>query len=338
MRDYTQVQVLRGAVHIVNPRAGRLSLSEAELELPPDVSSFLGGHVTQGLGDPQASAARFVVSETGRAGDLCRQLLRAGEDFTSMSSALAQLLYSSSLGDNRISDGTLCVVLCRAERRRFVSLLKLEPSDAYRTDETDVDGLRRISLALAPDILPSVRERIQKAAFVRTTRGADYHMLLVDRQRAGEVVSRFFVQDFLGAELFLDDVRRTEAFYKAVVNAQNEVSADLTPEEVPLLRRYVNGQVVADHANVPTFVQGLPVRDEIRDRFRERIAAALPDQDFRIDSGITSRLVRYTRYQGDNGLTVRIPAQFHDDLVSMTPPGPDGYWDIRIRTQKWQQG
>ncbi|MGF1467125.1 MAG: nucleoid-associated protein [Sandaracinaceae bacterium] len=336
LRSYADLRVEAAVVHLVNPRVGRLALSQAELALDDGVGDFLRTHVRRGLDDARASAARFLAGSA--AGELCRKMLASRASFVAHSVRLARRLYGSSEDDQRISDGTLAVVRLASDRGRLVALLKLDPLDGYRAVETeDAKGRARIQLVLEPDILPSVRERLQKCAFVRAPEGDDYPMLVVDQQRPGETVSDFFLHRFLEAELVLDAPARTRALYRVLTNAKNEVTAELPSDAAAQLDQYLDGQVVSDRVNVDQLVAGLPVEPRIRDRFRERLDDELPDRDFELDPPTARKFVKQKRFEGDNNLRLTVPSEFYEEMVTEQRPGPDGYWTIRIRTRRWRQ-
>lgn len=338
MRNYTDIRVQRGALHVVAPKGGRLRPTETALDLGDGVGEFLAGHVVGGLADSKAKAAKFIVVGQGRTSELCGRILSSGTQFVERTGQLAQLLYTASEGDERVSDGSFVVLRCRSAEEHFVAMLKLDPSNQYRTvEDEDEQGRRRNRMELETGILPSVRERVLKAAFVRSVGGDEYDMLVLDRQRPGEVVSRFFIQDFLGAEPALDARTRTTTLYKALTNVKNEVAPEMEPVERERLEVYIKGQVAGDHVNIDELVAGLPVEDEVRERFDERIKAALPDREFEVDRDTAVNLLKSRRFTGDNGLRVSVPDQFFRDMVDPQPPGDDGFWTITIRTRHWRE-
>lgn len=338
MRNYTDVRIQNGALHVVAPKGGRLRLSETQLDLGNGVGEFLAGHVVRGLADGKARAANFIVKGANRTSGLCGRIVTSGTKFVERSGQLAQLLYTASEADERVSDGSFAVLRCGSAQEQFVAMLKLDPSDQYRTvEDQDEQGRRRNRMELEGGILPSVRERLLKAVFVRSTRADGYDMLLLDRQRPGEVVSRFFIQDFLGAEPALDAKTRTTTLYKALTNVKNQVAPELEAVVRERLDVYIKGQVAGDHVNVEELVAGLPVEQEVRERFEEKITTDLPDRDFEVDPGTAANLLKSRRFTGDNGLRVSAPDQFFQDMVDSQPPGDDGFWTITVRTRQWRE-
>ncbi len=345
MRDLQKIIAAQGVVHLVAPRSGGLVLSEGELPLVGGVADFLAGHVDQGLRDSQAKAANFAVRGEDRAFGLCDRLLAPQTQILEISQQLATQLYEVMQGDDRVSDGTLAVLLCDATdadgaQQRFVALVKLDPSDAYRTvEDTDAVGRHVLRLEVESDILPTVRERVQKCAFIRAADPAlEYQMLLVDRQR-GPGVARFFVTDFLGAELVLDSAERTTRLYRSLRQARNEVADKLNTGELAALDQVVAGTVVARSVNLDDLVEALPVPEEARQRIDELVSRSLPDREFDLDRDVAQRFVRRRTFEGDNGLRLSVPAEFLEQMIRPADaPSTDPHLRrFIIETRTWKE-
>lgn len=347
MRTYQDIEVNRAVVHIVAPRRGALHTSSAEVELTNGVRDFLAAHVTQGLADPKALAANFKVVGPDRTEGLCRKIIDSGSEFVARSSALAKRLYEASTtpegSDSRVSDGTLVVTRCAAadpsaERVSFVGLLKLDPDDAFRAEEsTDSRGRPVVALVAQSNILPTPRERLQKAAFVRAA-GAEYDALVVDRQRPGEVVSLFFLDGFLGLEHVYDAKERTTKLYRSLVRTFDGVKDELSGPQYARLDQYIQGQVVGGRVSVDAIVERMPARQSIKDQFDSALTQALPDREFDTDSETAQSLVKKRRFRGDNGLLLTVPSLFFQDMVKVKPPTETGgEYTITVRTKEWSE-
>lgn len=347
MRKYTDIAIRRAAVHVVAPKRGVLHQSTAEIDLDDPLRDFLTAHVTQGLADAQALAGRFKVVGTERTEGICRSIISSGTQFVQRSAALAQRLYEASSKpdgtDSRVSDGTLVVARCAATDGAhtnvpFVALLKLDPNDAFRADDgIDAKGQPVVTLVAQPNILPTPRERIQKAAFVR---GPDHEFdaLAVDRQRPGEVVSLFFLDGFLGLEHVYDAKERTTRLYKTLHRTFDRVKDGLSDDQYARLDQYLNGQVVGGRVSVATIIDGMPARQQIKEQFATALDAELPDQEFDTDEATAEKLVKSRRFRGDNGLLLTVPSRFFADMVTtVPPPQKGGEWTITVRTTEWSE-
>lgn len=344
LRRIVEVSVRRAVVHLVAPKRGELSLSDALLPAAPDVFRFLANHVEAGLSDPSAVAAQFVVAGDERTPALVDGILADPESLVRASQALARHLNTVVGADGRISDGALVVALCEGldggSSVQFVSILKLDPGSAYRPVRArQPDGSTLISLERQHGILPTNRERLQKAAFIRADEaGEEYRLLALDRQTATEP-AQFFVARFLGAEDVLDPTQRTLRLYRSLLEARNEVAPQLTAAQLAAFERIVDGTMARTAVNVDELVETLPVPDEARARVETIIGRALPDREFDLDADRAQRLVRKRKFKGDNNLQLSVPSEFYDQMVEVTdvPGSNPPVREVRIRTRRWQE-
>ena len=343
LRNLKGITVRRAIIHQVAPKQGKLVLSERALPLDADVFSFLGAHVQAGLHDPQGKAVRFVVHGADRTADLCDQLLASPDEFVRASQGLARRLNEVSQGDKRISDGALAVLICDATEphdKQFVALLKLDPANGYRPVEvTDQEGKAFIQLELAKDILPSERERLQKAAFVQSeTPDQEFRILALDRQTAPEP-AQFFVGKFLGAEFVLDAEARTERLYRSLIAARNEVGPGLKSGQLIALEKVIEGTMASASVNLDEVMGSLPVPESVRSKVDEIVSAALPDREFDLDSGLGKRLVLRRVFEADNRVRVVVPAEFFDQMINVKDvPNTDPVVRlVTIRTERWEE-
>lgn len=347
MRDYHDITIGRVALHVVAPRAGNLETTDEELDLPlpEEIVEFLTGHVERGLQDAQARAAGFIVPGPERAQGAVDAILAEADALVASSSHLASLLYDASIDDERVSDATLAVAVCTALNRidaeeAFLALVKLDPSSHFRTRSSEANGRRKITLARETGILPSVKERLQKAAFIRSdAAGDDFRMLLVDRQRERDVVSDFFVSKFLGAELILDTRKRSEILWREVHNARNLIQDSLTAEQLKTLDDYIWGATLGTAINLDTFEDQVPIEDDdVRGSFVTHISATLPDREFDLDQELMNRVHRRRTFEGDNGLRVSLGSEYFADMIDVDDdPSRSGGSVVTIKTMTWSE-
>ena len=344
MRELQQLKIRRAIVHLVLPRQERLVLSTSELAKQPPVTGYLERHIQRGLEDTQARAANFVVVGEERVAGVCDRLLGERPRFVDLSQRLARRLYDVTIGDDRISDGTLAVLLCEGASpegviERFVALLKLDPADAFRAVEKKDDrGRIVVDLEVEQDVLPR-NERVQKAAFVRAEESSvEYRILLVDRQTE-EPAARFFTTDFLGAEFVLDAEERTRRLHRSLQRAKNAVAPELSANDLAALDQVISGAQVASHVNVDDLVASLPVPSTVRERVDAIVSRDLPDREFDLDPEVASRLVRRRTFRADNGLRLSVPAGFFEQMVKVTdvPNSDPPKRRITIETQTWRE-
>lgn len=343
MRDLKVTAIERAIVHLVAPRRNELTLSDLEVEVDDPVETFLLGHIRGGIEDSRAVAAEFHDQRDNRPAALCNRIFNNLETLVSASQAMARHLNTVTEGDNRISDGTLIVVVCRAEveqgTTRLLSLLKLDPAAGFRPEAEVRAGKLRIKLVLQSDILPSIRERLQKGAFVLPSdEPGEYRVLIVDRQSVDEPAD-FFMTNFLGAGPILGPRERTDRLHDAFRDARNEVAPELPARQLVALERALDGALAATHVNLDSLIPTLPVPEEIRERIDRRIAASVPDRDFELDPEFARSLVRRVTYEGDNLLRLSVPEEFFEQMIDVRDiEGEDPPMRlITIKTRKWRK-
>jgi 37-kD nucleoid-associated bacterial protein len=345
MRDWRNPKITRGIAHLVLPKQARLVLSAAELPLEETVTGILERHITRGLADSQARAANFIAVKSDRVSGVCGQLLGDAPELVKLSQKVARRLYEVTIKDERISDAALAVLLCEAKgdqgaAERFLTLLKLDPSDALRpVEEKDTKGRQIIRLAIATDILPTKGERVQKAAFIRDEEpAAEYRILLVDRQTE-QPAARFFTTDFLEAEFALDSVERTNRLHRSLQRARNDVAPELKAQDLAALDQVIAGAQVAARVNVDDLVTSLPVDEPVRGRIDEIVSESLPDREFDLDPEVARRLVRRRTFRADNGLRLSVPAEFFREMVDVKdiPGTKPRRRRVTIETQTWEE-
>lgn len=351
MRDFQGVKVLRGVTHVVAPRDPErgLRLSEAELPLGGGVGDILAAHVTRGLADVQAKAASFTDRRDDRACGAFARLLAQRPRLVDVSTQLATALYTIAEADERVTDGNLAVLQCEAldgdgGTVRFPAVLKLDPSATLKEiEDTDPDtGKPRIRYEVDPKSLPSKNERVQKCVFVRVVDdSADYEMLVVDRQRRGETLSRFWVQDFLGAESVLDAPERTRRLYRSLKRARNDAAPDLNADQLAALDQVIDGAVAQASVDLDNLVAALPVPDPVRQRINAAVSRQLPDRQFDLDPVVAAEYVRRRSYRADNDLRISVRGD-QVNMIKVDDVDPDDTSETRLRrvsfeTRIWKE-
>lgn len=97
VRDFHDIEILRGVSHVVAPRDPTmlLRLSEAELPLGGGVGEILATQVDGGLHDAQAKVAAFVARSDERVCGACKKLLGPRPRLVELSQQIARSLYAS---------------------------------------------------------------------------------------------------------------------------------------------------------------------------------------------------------------------------------------------------
>ena len=350
MRDATDIQLDQLIVHILDPkRPDGFVLSECTIPLEGNqrLIDYFVAHIQNSLKDPTAKAARFVAMDDEVVSGICKALLEGRLDLVRGSRRLAQQLYEIIAKDRRINACDLAVCLYRAESQhsvsRYLALLNIEPSEVFRhKKEYDPQGNLYVNYEIETEVMPTTREKLQKCAFIQQLEPRpDYDMMLLDRQKRGKDVAKFFIKDFMGAKPALDARERTDHLYKGLVSAHNQIRSELQPNEDESLHQAIQVAIKSDRINIDTWVKALPLPEEHKTQIKQVISQKLPDCEFEIDETYAQKLIRKRHFRGDHGLRVEVSEEKYKQVIrSVEPveePGTPPYYCIVIHTEKWEE-
>lgn len=346
MRNIKKVQIDEMFVHILDNRKPELITSDFPIQFGNNQAliDYFAGHISSSLSDVTAKAAKFKNIIPDLASGICKDILSKETTLAIGSKCLAQLLFDIIKKDKRISPADMAVCLYRdadAPNEPYLAILKIDPSEVFQHEIIHEDHKVRISYRVSSEAL--TKEKLQKCAFIRSLnpRNNEFDMLLLDRQ-AGAVrdgiIAQFFAERFLDAVDALDATKRTQVFYKTVMDVLNEIRKTLPPEVSQDLDQRLVTAIGGRSINVNTWLDELPVDENIRAAFREPIQNKITDIEFQTDAQIGGKFASRVIYQGDYGFRLSIPADHYDDLVQpiriiQTPEGEIN--EIIIRTKTW---
>jgi len=329
MRDVTEVQIERAIVHVVDHRKPGPVFSEVELDLGGNdaLHNYFERQVVNALRDSGIHPARFRDDGDQDAKDECFRILKSPRNFVSASQKLAQMLFDAMNGDQRIKPGSLAVCTYRAssyEGKRFLALIKLDPGEALRQKiTTNADGKRVVSFDVESNVMPSAREKLQKAALVPPEGMQEsYDLLLLDVQVPG--IAAFFTKTFLNTVKAFNAETATEGLYIGIQNARN-VLANEPPEGVDPID--VNTSFAIDHlldaelqqpqTVISDFIARLPVTEEQREVIRDEVEKQLAGEtEIEIAPAFAQeKLLKKKRLRGDLGVRFEVLAEHYDEVV-----------------------
>ncbi len=352
MRNPTDIRLVEMIVHVVDPRGHNgpdLSETVIPLTTSPELADYFATHIKNSHRDEGARAARFL-SPAAEVGRVCGALLAGSMDVVSGSQRLAQRLFDLVRKDNRIAPGDLAVCVYRDDAdpgsARYLSLIKIDPSRGFRQMmRTDQDGKRYYSFEIATDVMPSVRERLQKGAFIRAPQpDATYDMLVLDRQigqgRGQGGVAQFFLTDFLGAGYAFDARTLTETFYRLTLAARQNLGDRLDPAQQEALQGAREYALTCASIDVDTWVDRLPLPAWAKTEIGDTLGGRMPDREFEIDPAFGQTLIRKRVFIGDNGLRLVAPSDMWPDKIDIETHAPEGeppYTTVTFRTKTWKE-
>jgi len=329
MRDAGEIHVERAIVHIVDHRKPQLVLSEADLDLQGNgpLRDYFGGQVANALADGRTHPARFNPEGSQAAKDECLRILKRPSSLVASSQKLAHLLFEAMGTDQRITPGSLAVCVYRAKNypnARFLALIKLDPGEVLRQKITHVEGKKVVTFEVEPNVMPSTRERLQKAALIAPEGlNESFDLLLLDVQTPG--TAAFFTVTFLNTTKAFDAETATEGLFVAVQNARNILANDppegvdpIDAEESFAIEHILEAELVQPESVISEFIARLPVKSEAqRDVIRDEVEKQLPGEtQVAIAPGFAQeKLLIKRKLRGDFGVRFEVLAQHYDQVV-----------------------
>ena len=352
MRDATNIQLEQLIVHILDPKhADGFVQSECTIPLEGNqrLVDYFVGHIQNSLKNQSIKAARFDAIDNEIVSGICKDLLQNNLDLVEGSRKLAQKLYDIIAKDKRINACDLAVCFYRAETNdyvsRYLALLNIEPSEVFRHKKShDSNGKLYVDFEIETEIMPTTGEKLQKCAFIQQLDPRpDYDMMLLDRQKHGKDVAKFFIEDFMRATPAFDAQQRTACLYKGLISAHNQIRPELQSHENETLDQAIQVAIKSDYINLDAWIKALPLSEKHKQQIEQVVSQELPDREFEIDKTYANSLIRKRIFHGDYGLKIVIEASDEKykkvikSVKRMEKPGTPPYYCIEIHTEKWDE-
>ena len=352
MRDATNIQLEQLIVHILDPNnPGGIIKSECTIPLKGNqrLVDYFVGHIQNSLKNPSVKAARFDAMDSEIVSGICKDILQNPLDLVEGSRNLAQKLYDIIAKDKRINPCDLAVCFYLAEKNnrvsRYLALLNIEPSEVFRHKKShDSQGNLYVNFEIETEVMPTTGEKLQKCAFIQQLDPrSDYDMMLLDRQKQGKDVAKFFIKDFMGATPAFDARQRTDYLYTGLISAHSQIRPELQSYENESLDQAIQVAIKSSYFNLDTWIKALPLSEVHKTQIEQVVSQKLPDREFEIDKAYAQKLIRKRRFHGDHGLKIVIEASediYKQVIKSVEPinePGAPPYYCITIHTKKWEE-
>jgi hypothetical protein len=313
----------------------------------PEVLSFLRRHIVNNLVHKHTRTARFLPITEGQISfqAMCDGLLEDPDQFVLQTRRIAQHLFDTV--DKRVSPGDLvmCTFADRGEDApTWLALLKMDPEDGFVSERIEIDGKVRVVLRRVPNVLP--RGELQKCAFIlpaeqRETRPFDLRVLdqQIDRQGAPRLVASFFSMRFLQCDIEYAPQDRTRAYYYRS-HEWLQSRDDWPKSDVRRAAREVKSSLRSERVDAAAVAQEIIPEREEREQYLEYLQShGVKDLVFQPDAQERERLLRYTTFDGDHGLRLRIETNAigEGNTLSYERDDEAGVTVVTIRTARWDE-
>lgn len=191
MRNIEDIIVNKVALNVLDREGNTTVLTDRELELTEEVYEYFEGHLLKILKDEEAKPA-FFGEEKNIVKDLCKEILADEELLVENSNKLAQYLFKCIGTDEKESSGDVAVCCFESSEEKFLAILKLNFTNAYCHYIKDSGGNPLVTVGVNRTGLPSLGQKVSKAAIIRNVKDeSQYNMLVLDKDREGVFINSF---------------------------------------------------------------------------------------------------------------------------------------------------
>lgn len=322
--------ICKAAMHILDGTLGFPVLSDALLDVGPDLSDFIKGHLER-----LSESDDTKKSEFDEASELLLYLKGdyQQEDFITCSKRIANHLYQIMNANVDIPAADLLVVLFRHKGEEYLGILKMNYKTFYTHTTVQGEEGNQNQIIKQMAILPSSGQRLQEAAIIALK---DYRIQLLEKKYEvnGEKVNYFskYVLQCHGP-------MSAKAKLKAVTKAVEQVDREYYPEN-DIERKVEVKKVLMEELEEQGSIQVESVREKLfsdNETMKQEFTEKIQKYDLEHETIIpvhpqtTKRLERQV-LTTDTGIEVKIPVSMIEekDKVEFVT-NPDGTITLVIK-------
>lgn len=217
--NVNDISILEAILHIVdNKNSGEPEYSDLTIDISDEkVNIFIKRHIMESLKDDKILKAKFNNIESNIVLQCYKKMMDEPTSFVEQSKIITNFLFKFMLNRN-ISSGCLILAKYKDERGNiFLGILKMDNNDIYIHERKKVGDKILNALVQRGNGLPSIKQKLQKCAFIKAYDPEDsYNLLLLDKQpnKTDEEVAVFFYRYFLDCTLCDNIKTNTVEFFK----------------------------------------------------------------------------------------------------------------------------
>lgn len=191
---------------------------------PTDVLDFFQDHIMKAHTTKQMKVCRFTRNNAQVMMD-CMDVavdVTNEDKFVSASASMTHRLFTIMKSSTSKSSGALIYLIYEDlnDSTYYLGIMKMDPNKGIQYNKANN------SFIVQADMLPSVKDRLHKTAFVKLKGNLwdeSVHLFVLDKQQTNESVSKFFLGTFLEAEEKANDELMTKLVEKKLLEmARNQ--------------------------------------------------------------------------------------------------------------------
>jgi hypothetical protein len=324
MTNVTDVFIEKAILHVIdNSKEGQLELSDLPFDITPEkVNNFLKKHFIDSLRDDKIRKAKFNFNPENIVKNSCMTIINDNsindDIFVEQSQVIAQYLYKFMIKGN-ISPG--CLIVCKYKDNNgnpCISLMKMDYNDYYVYSKTKVGNKYRNDLIPRTNALPSIKQKLQKCAFVKEyNRDNTYDLIVLDKQpnKQEEEVALFFYSYFLDCTFCNDITSNTKAFFQKTYSfIREEYGQDplIAKEKIGLL---YNTMKSSDVFNANSFAElAFAESQSIKEKYLEEVIRKNDlEYESQIDKNYVENKLKRINITSTEGIEISLDSTVMDD-------------------------
>lgn len=318
MQYVNDININEAIIHILDNNAVEPILNNYKLELEEDTYKFLYKHIEKCLNDEELKYAKFSY-ERNVVKEIAQDYLNGTDsDFISISKELARQLFSIMKGNVNIPSCDLIITSIITDQGPMIAILKMDYVNNFTHEVEFIDGEIGVKLVSQLAGLPRSGHKIQKAAFIKPVRESDsFNLYVLDRQgkRQGEdeYGANYFMNNFLGCEVVVNDRDNTKRFLNATESfVRRYISEDayLAEKVRSLTREALQND---ENINIREVSEKLfNGNEEFKDSYNVFMAGNC-EEEFRVDERYVDKKLKRIRLKIDKDIDLYITEESYKD-------------------------
>ncbi|USK75893.1 nucleoid-associated protein [Peribacillus frigoritolerans] len=333
-----EIKVKKFIAHFIDLNNENPQLSDSlfllEDETTTRVLEFFESHISKAWTATQLKTCRFR-NTSNITFNHCREIATNQEDdetFIQNTRELTIKLHDQMVNSSSRSSGTLIFLeyIDVETEEAYLSILKMDPNEGIEVDPIN------LSFRIRQNLLPSVREKLHKSAFIKLSLPFDKDtakLYVLDKQQKSDGVSKFFLRGFLEANEEMNDEKMTELFMETAVEVADANELDIFSFSKKLEQRITQGENINVETLLDNVLHGIPFGDEDKMEFIEdvkyRMKRRNEDSYFIFD---VEKPKDQTGYITSEDRTIRFtfPLSLFNNGIEVIDPSEENNWTTTI--------
>ncbi len=307
-----EIRISQAIVHIMDPGLGMPVLSDAVLDLGPDLADFLKAHIYRIDTSDDVKNCSFL--EDSQIFPLAEEW--ESEKFVEISQKIAGQLYTIMSQNIDIPGADLLAVEYMVEKHRYLALLKMNYKTSY-THLTNSDPWgNNNDIIQQKAILPGETQKLSEAALIDLD-APQYVRLVEKKYEVNGVKTNYFSKLFLKCSGALSSKSKLSIVSKAVADVQKKYFNESEQFEVQMETKSILNREFTEQGGfqVPEVVDKIfkdhpDMKEEVQEKLEKyhlNEAAVEPQNPATTRKYMTQRLLT------DTGIELKIPMEEYNN-------------------------